>query len=141
MRLSSWFAIGTAIAVVITGCTNASAAAKTGMNVTATEFKLAGDTSRLAAGSATFTISNRGVLAHEFVIIRSDLAADSLPKDDAGDVAEGAGLDAVDEVEDIAPGSSKTLVVDLKPGKYVFICNVPGHYMGGMHGTFEVVDS
>jgi len=28
--------------------------------------------------------------------------------------------------------------VTLKPGKYVFYCNVPGHRQGGMQGTLTV---
>jgi plastocyanin len=35
-------------------------------------------------------------------------------------------------------GGSKTLSVTLKPGKYTFLCTVPGHAMGGMKGTLTV---
>lgn len=35
------------------------------------------------------------------------------------------------EVSELDPGKSGTLTVELKAGKYLLICNVPGHY-GGM---------
>ena len=140
MRSLSSLAIGLGVVVALAGCAaGAAKAASRDVNVTATEFKLAADATTVIAGSATFTISNKGTIAHEFVILQSDLAADALPKDGDGKVAEGGSLVKVDEVEDIDPGTAKTLTVDLKPGKYVFICNVAGHYIGGMRGGFEVV--
>jgi plastocyanin len=36
-------------------------------------------------------------------------------------------------------GGSKTLTVTLKPGKYMYLCTVPGHAMGGMMGTLTVI--
>lgn len=35
-------------------------------------------------------------------------------------------------------GSSTTATVDLKPGKYTFLCTVPGHAEAGMKGTLTV---
>ena len=36
------------------------------------------------------------------------------------------------EVSELEPGKSGTLVVEMKPGKYLLYCNVSGHYMAGM---------
>jgi uncharacterized cupredoxin-like copper-binding protein len=47
-------------------------------------------------------------------------------------------LEVVDEVEDIAPGTSAPLNLTLDPGSYAVICNLPGHYANGMHTTFTV---
>ena len=44
----------------------------------------------------------------------------------------------IEEVEDIAPGVSQKLALDLAPGAYAVICNLPGHYGQGMHATFTV---
>jgi uncharacterized cupredoxin-like copper-binding protein len=45
----------------------------------------------------------------------------------------GAGVEHIDEIEDIQPNSTQKLEVDLEAGKYVLICNLPGHYQQGMH--------
>ena len=50
-------------------------------------------------------------------------------KDKAGDKGE---------VSELDPGKSDTLTVDLTPGKYLLICNVPGHYGAGMWTEFTV---
>ena len=34
--------------------------------------------------------------------------------------------------------SKASVTVDLKPGKYVFYCSVPGHRQGGMQGTLAI---
>jgi uncharacterized cupredoxin-like copper-binding protein len=44
----------------------------------------------------------------------------------------------VDEIEDITPGSTANLTVDLDAGTYVVMCNLPGHFERGMHAVFEV---
>ena len=42
------------------------------------------------------------------------------------------------EVSELDPGKSGSLTVDLKAGKYLLICNVPGHYGAGMWAEFTV---
>ena len=48
------------------------------------------------------------------------------------------GVEFIAEVEDIAPGTAKPLIVDLTAGTYVVLCNIPGHYAAGMRTGFEV---
>jgi uncharacterized cupredoxin-like copper-binding protein len=98
------------------------------------------------AGSVTFEVENQGPDdIHEFVVIRTDLSADSLPTDDTGTVEEGAeGMEVVDEIEDIPVGDQPTLNVDLEAGSYVLICNIyeeaeqEAHYSLGMRTAFTV---
>ena len=101
------------------------------------------------AGSLTFAVTNDGPEdVHEFVIIRTDLSSIDLPTDADGAVVEGgAGMEAVDEIEDIAVGDTQTLTVDLEAGSYVFICNIlqtepdgslEAHYTEGMRTGFTV---
>jgi uncharacterized cupredoxin-like copper-binding protein len=45
---------------------------------------------------------------------------------------------SVGEVSETKAGASKTAAIELKPGQYVFVCNIPGHYKGGMFGRLTV---
>lgn len=91
------------------------------------------------AGKVSFKVRNNGPSTHEFVIFRSDLEAGKLPTKSDGTVdEEGAGVEHVDELEDIGSGKSKTLSADLTAGKYVAICNIAGHYAAGMRLAFTV---
>ena len=92
-----------------------------------------------SAGDITFDITNDAEQTHEFVVFKTDLAADQLPTDENGDVDEaGEGVELVDEIEDIEGGSTQSLTVNLDAGSYVLICNLPGHYGQGMHAGFTV---
>ena len=44
----------------------------------------------------------------------------------------------VGETGDMEAGTTKTLTIDLAPGHYAFVCNLPGHYGQGMHTDFTV---
>jgi uncharacterized cupredoxin-like copper-binding protein len=42
------------------------------------------------------------------------------------------------EVSELDPGKGGSLTLDMKPGKYVLYCNVPGHYAMGMWTVLTV---
>lgn len=85
------------------------------------------------AGTVTFDVANDGKLPHELVVLKTDKSADSL-----GSGAEVPEPGNQGEVEDIEPGASKTLKLDLAAGHYVLICNISGHYSSGMRTDFTV---
>jgi uncharacterized cupredoxin-like copper-binding protein len=107
-----------------------------GVSATEKDFSITLSSSTGTAGPVTFNISNEGPSTHEFVVIKTDDAPDALPVKN-GTVDED-GLTIVDENEDIAPGTTAELPVDLEAGSYVIICNVSGHYEAGMHTGFTV---
>jgi uncharacterized cupredoxin-like copper-binding protein len=107
-----------------------------GVSATEKDFSITLSSSTGTAGPVTFNISNEGPSTHEFVVIQTDDAPDALPVKN-GTVNED-GLTIVDENEDIAPGTTAELPVDLEAGSYVIICNVSGHYEAGMHAGFTV---
>jgi uncharacterized cupredoxin-like copper-binding protein len=41
-------------------------------------------------------------------------------------------------IEDMAPGQTGHMTVNLKPGRYMLFCNLPGHYAAGQHTMFTV---
>jgi uncharacterized cupredoxin-like copper-binding protein len=92
----------------------------------------------LGPGEVQIEGTNDGTVTHEFEVflVPDGVDANALPAD--GDTADASGMEALDEVEDIAPGTSSTLNLDLAPGTYAVICNLPGHYANGMHATFTV---
>ena len=116
----------------------ASAAGGAAITAGLSEFKIDLQSASSPAGSVTFNITNNGTTVHEFVVFKTDLAPDKLPlvADGTEVDEEAAWLNAVDEVEDVAVGSTASLAVDLPAGHYVLICNLPAHYPSGMHAEF-----
>jgi uncharacterized cupredoxin-like copper-binding protein len=116
------------------------------VSVTLQEFAVGTDPASASAGSVTFNIENKGPDdTHEFVVIRTDLDPTELPTDEDGAVDEaGAGMEVVDEVEEIPVGDTPTLEVELTAGSYVLICNIfdeeeqEAHYSEGMRTGFTV---
>jgi uncharacterized cupredoxin-like copper-binding protein len=107
------------------------------------DFSISLDKSSAKAGEITFSVKNDGPSVHEFVVFQTDLAPDQLPltKDENGiDIVdeEGEGVTHIDEIEDIAVGSTQELKVTLAAGNFVLICNLPAHYQQGMHTAFTV---
>ena len=110
-----------------------------GNEVTLDDYSISTASSTASPGAVTFDLTNDAGQIHEFVVVKTDLAADALPLDETGDVDEnGDGIEPVDEVEDIAAGALAHLTVDLAAGTYVLLCNLPGHYRQGMHASFTV---
>lgn len=96
------------------------------------------DTHHVKAGRVTFDVRNAADngLEHELVVLKTDLAHDSLPVS-KGQVLEQR-LRKIGEVEDIAHGKGKRMTLKLAPGRYVLICNKSGHYAAGMHTALVV---
>jgi uncharacterized cupredoxin-like copper-binding protein len=101
---------------------------------TPTEFSTTVDTPSVAAGDVTFTVTNNGKMPHEFVVVAAPDGAAAL-KESNGEANED---DAVGEIEEVPVGKSGTLTLNLKAGKYVLLCNLPGHFAGGMFVEFTV---
>jgi uncharacterized cupredoxin-like copper-binding protein len=129
-----------------TAATGAATGGATTVDVTVQEFAVIPASSSAPAGDVTFDVTNKGPDdTHEFVVFKTDLAPDALPTVADGSVdEEGEGLEAIDEIEDIAVGDTPTLTVSLDAGNYVFICNVydkaekEAHYQEGMRVAFTV---
>jgi uncharacterized cupredoxin-like copper-binding protein len=107
-----------------------------GIAVTLKDFAIAPAATTAPSGAVAFDITNDGPSVHEFEVLATDTAPASLPVDSG--VVQTQDSEIVDEVENIVPGTSTGLRVDLAPGSYVIICNVPGHYEAGMHTGFTV---
>jgi uncharacterized cupredoxin-like copper-binding protein len=69
-------------------------------------------------------------------VIKTNKAPGALPVAKTTATADETG--DLGEAEDIAAGASKSVTLLLKPGHYVLICNLAGHYQVGMHTAFTV---
>ena len=88
------------------------------VEVVATEFAFdPADVSVDEAGETTFTVSNEGEFPHALEI-------------------EGNGIE--EETDELAPGASGSVTVDLEPGEYELYCPVGDHRDRGMEGTLVV---
>ena len=105
------------------------------IDVALTEWDVEPAESSTQAGTVVFNARNAGNAPHELEVIATDTPAGDFPVEGAVAKVEG---EAIGEVTGIAGGESKTLEVDLEPGHYALICNLPGHYEPGMHADFEV---
>jgi len=104
-----------------------------------TDYSIMLDRASVPAGEVTFKVTNTSKsLEHEFVVVKTDLAPDKLPYDKAAQRVEEDKVNVVGEVEDLEPGDSGSNTFALQPGKYVAICNEPGHYNEGMYAPFTV---
>ena len=108
------------------------------VGVTLDEYHLLLSQSSASAGKLTFKVHNGGHEKHEFVILRTQLDPGSLPEQ-AGKVNEDSpGVEHVDELDGVDAGKDRDLTVDLKPGTYIFVCNIVGHAHQGMVARFSV---
>jgi uncharacterized cupredoxin-like copper-binding protein len=102
--------------------------------VSMTEFAFKPNALATTAGKLKVTAKNDGSTAHEFMLLRTKKAPDALPVKQG--VASVTG--AVGEIPEQKPGASASHTFKLKAGRYVFICNLPGHYQAGMYGGLTV---
>ncbi len=98
------------------------------------EFALTATPAKIAAGKVTFRVRNDGSITHELVVVRTDMAAGALAS--GGGRADETG--SAGESGDLTAGASANLSLNLPAGHYVLLCNLPGHYAGGMRTDFTV---
>ena len=140
-------AVGVIALGIVSGCGNEGTADAAGLQTSSPRKIAAGDVAvtlgqgkefsvavapQGTAGKIDFVVRNAGALDHEFVVVRTDEAAPDLGTDEADEAG------AVDEIQDLPAGATKLLSVTLPAGHYVLLCNLPGHYVGGMYADFTV---
>jgi len=92
-----------------------------------------------SAGVVTFKVTNTSKdTVHEMIVMYMADPTKPLPYIDAENRVDEDKAGDKGEVSELDPGQSGSLTVALKPGKYLLICNVPGHFASGMWTEFEV---
>lgn len=99
------------------------------------------DHSTVKAGKIDFEVVNDSdTMVHEMLVIKVSSYDDALPYDDKdASVIEDDTYD-FGEVSELEPGQSGSLEVNLKPGKYLLVCNMPGHYKAHMYTKLLVTE-
>ncbi len=86
------------------------------------------------SGKVTFVVRNAGTMKHGFVALRTDRHHHLL----AMKGRQASEVGAKGRIVEFAPGQTKRLALTLAPGKYVLLCNHPGHYKRGQFAALVV---
>jgi uncharacterized cupredoxin-like copper-binding protein len=142
MRLGShpyWSGLGGLAAAVLAclglaACGGSHTSARAGKTFTVAEhdFHIEAPT-RLESGTYTIHVANDGATDHELIIAPTKNG--SLPLRPDGLTIDEESLESSEpgSLEPGSPGARRVLKVHLAPGRYVFFCNMEGHFMAGMH--------
>ena len=94
------------------------------------------------AGKITFEVTNLSrSIVHEIIVVAVENANAPLPYDYSTGQIPGKQIKTLGQTEEMQPNAEKTITLDLKPGVYLLICNVPGHYAAGMWTPLTVTQS
>jgi uncharacterized cupredoxin-like copper-binding protein len=110
------------------------AGASGALTVRMTEFAFDPKDAAAKAGTVTISAPNDGKVVHELVVLKTNADPAKLPMD-GNEVDEST---SVGEIPDVEPGATKKVTLKLAAGKYAMVCNLPGHYQGGMYGSLTV---
>ena len=90
-------------------------------------------------GIVAFKVTNNSKdTVHEMIVMLLKDPSQPLPYIDAEKRVDEDKAGDKGEVSELDPGQSGSLTLNLQPGKYLLICNVPGHYAAGMWTEFTV---
>jgi len=129
------------LVLVVAGCSSSggkSHGAATVAPIVEKDFKISAGSYKLRAGQVDLSVKNDGPDAHELIVVRENgsglpMRADGLTVNE--DAVEKRTLGALEPGQ---PGGTRDLNVRLAPGRYVLLCNMTGHYLGGMHTELVV---
>jgi len=87
----------------------------------------------IPAGDVAFEATNDSKdTEHEMIVAPVPAGGKPLPFNAAENRVDEEAAGSLGEVEELDPGKSGTLRLNLKPGNYVLFCNIAGHYKAGM---------
>jgi uncharacterized cupredoxin-like copper-binding protein len=152
MKLVGKWAVVIPISILLmaTACSGSDASTKSSnpsaggadIGVTLEQWAVTPTATTVSAGSVTFTVKNDGTIPHEFVVLQTETSAGDFPigsfEGVPGRIDEDTAGTNVGETGDMDAGTTKSLTIDLAPGHYAFVCNLPAHYGQGMHTDFTV---
>jgi uncharacterized cupredoxin-like copper-binding protein len=108
--------------------------------------RLSADQTTVPHGTVSFLATNSGSIKHELVILPlpASQAVGARPTgadakvDEAGSLGEASNTNGKGAGQGVAPGASSWMTVNLAPGQYELVCNLPNHYTAGMYTQLTV---
>jgi uncharacterized cupredoxin-like copper-binding protein len=124
-------------AAVVSRAADATSKSPATVRVVERDFRIAVVHGRISPGIVIFRVTNRGPDEHEFIVVRADhglpLRPDGITLDE-----EALEKSIVGTIEPAPAGRTNSLRLSLERGRYALVCNMFGHYMGGMYAPLEV---
>lgn len=102
------------------------------------DFKIRAQRYELPAGKVDLSVTNDGPDAHELIVVRETGSGLPMRKDGLTVDEDAIQKQTLGALEPGQPGGERHLKLHLAPGRYVLLCNMSGHYLGGMHTELAV---
>jgi uncharacterized cupredoxin-like copper-binding protein len=97
------------------------------------------DKAAIPSGDVVFNVANHAMTEqHEVVLVKLKSADQTIPLDTKKHRVDEKQLKSLGEVADLQPSDTGTLKAKLKPGTYLLLCNIKGHYEAGMSTKLTV---
>jgi uncharacterized cupredoxin-like copper-binding protein len=131
-----------ALVLAVAGCSSSGkpSGSVTVAPIVERDFKISASQYQLHAGQVDLSVKNDGPDAHELIVVRETesglpLRKDGLTVDEETIEKEKLELGALEPGQ---PGAVRHMRVNLTPARYLLLCNMAGHYLGGMHTELVV---
>jgi uncharacterized cupredoxin-like copper-binding protein len=137
---SARLAAGAAVLLVAAGCGARSLTgpvASVVTDVSEQDFEIQAPHS-LGRGDVVLRVHNKGPDAHELIVIKTPHGRLPLRADGLTVNEEALEKQTVGALEPGDPGGTRELRFHATPGVYVLLCNMSGHYLGGMRSVLVV---
>lgn len=102
------------------------------------DFKIRAQRYELPAGKVDLSVKNDGPDAHELIVVRETDSSLPMRKDGLTVDEDAIQKQTQGALEPGQPGGERHLKLHLAPGRYLLLCNMSGHYLGGMHAELVV---
>lgn len=126
--------------IVVSSPKSNDSAKVTKINVLEKEMAIQAWPATVPAGLVEFVVKNEGEKPHELVVFRNNLLGKKLPLKGGNLDEEIKAVKYVGEIDQskLKSGATQTLKLKLAPGRYLLVCNLPGHIQAGMKAEFTV---
>lgn len=99
------------------------------------------DKTQIPGGDVVFNVANHAMTEnHEMILVKLKSADQPIPVNAKKHRVDEKQLKTLGEVADLQPSNTGSLKANLKPGAYLLLCNIKGHYEAGMWTKLTVAD-